>query len=96
MRVLASALVAAFLILQPSSHGGSLSTTAVAASQLPMYSTEAAAQGHCPRDVVVWANVRTGVYHEKGMRYFGRTKNGAYVCRREADAAGYRNTRNGQ
>jgi hypothetical protein len=29
-------------------------------------------------------------------RWYGRTKRGAYVCRKEADAAGDRDTRNGQ
>ena len=65
-------------------------------SSLAMFDTEAAAQAHCPRDVVVWLNTNTGIYHEKGMRWYGRTKNGAYVCRREADATGDRDTRNGQ
>lgn len=32
----------------------------------------------------------------KGMRWYGRTLHGAYVCEREADAAGDRATRNGQ
>jgi hypothetical protein len=61
-----------------------------------MFDTEAGAQAHCPRDVVVWLNTNSGVYHEKGMRWYGRTKHGGYVCRREADAAGDRDTRNGQ
>jgi hypothetical protein len=61
-----------------------------------MFSTEAAAQAHCPKDEVVWLNTNSGIYHEKGMRWYGRTKRGAYVCRKEADAAGDRDTRNGQ
>jgi hypothetical protein len=31
-----------------------------------MFDTETAA--HCPRDVVVWLDVPTHVYREKGMR----------------------------
>jgi len=61
-----------------------------------MFPTETAAQAHCLRDVVVWLNIPTGVYHEKGMRWYGRTKHGAFVCKKEADAAGDRDTRNGQ
>jgi len=61
-----------------------------------MFETETVAQAHCPRDVVVWLNTTSGVYHEKGMRWYGRTKHGAYVCKKEADAAGDRDTRNGQ
>jgi len=60
------------------------------------FATEAAAQAHCPSDAVVWLNTNTGIYHEKGMRWYGRTKHGAYVCRKDADAAGDRDTRNGQ
>jgi hypothetical protein len=63
---------------------------------LVLFPTEDAAQAHCSQDVVVWLNTASGIYHEKGMRWYGRTKQGAYVCRREADAAGDRDTRNGQ
>ena len=74
-----------------------LSPTAVAAAnELHLFQTEAAAQARCPRDEVVWLNTNTGIYHEKGMRWYGRTKRGVYVCRKEADAAGERDTRNGQ
>ena len=68
----------------------------VATGSLQLFATERAAQAHCPRDVVVWLNTNSGIYHEKGMRWYGNTKSGAYVCRREADAAGDRDTRNGQ
>jgi hypothetical protein len=27
----------------------------------------------------------SGIYREKGMRWYGRTKHGAYLCRKEAD-----------
>lgn len=68
----------------------------VAYGQLAMFTTENAAQAHCPSDVVVWLNTRTGIWHEKGMRWYGRTREVAYVCRKEAAAAGYRDTSNGQ
>ena len=63
---------------------------------LLLFTMESSAQKHCPKDEVVWLNTRSGIYHEKGMRWYGRTKSGAYVCRKEADAAGDRDTRNGQ
>ncbi len=63
---------------------------------LQLFTSAAAAQQHCPNDEVVWLNTRTGIYHEKGMRWYGNTRLGAYVCRREADQAGDRDTRNGQ
>lgn len=65
-------------------------------SALQYFTTESAAQAHCPRDVVVWLNTLSGIYHLKGQRWYGRTKHGAYVCEKEADRAGDRETHNGQ
>ena len=50
----------------------------------------------CPGDKLVWVNIRSGVYHFQGERYFGSTKNGKFMCEREADKEGDRPTRNGQ
>lgn len=61
-----------------------------AGNQPQEYSTEAAATSHCRGDEVVWLNVKTGVYHSKGTEYYGNTKNGAYTCKKDADAAGDR------
>jgi hypothetical protein len=58
--------------------------------------SEQEAKQHCPSDTVVWVNLTTKVYHVKGERWYGATKDGAYVCRKEADAEGDRMTRNGQ
>ncbi len=63
------------------------------AEQFP---TEAATKAHCPKDIVVLLNIPSGVYHFAGERWYGKTKNGAYVCRGEADAEGDRITKNGQ
>jgi hypothetical protein len=63
---------------------------------LALFQTEQTAQEHCPSDTVVWLNLPTGIYHFKGQRWFGNTKHGAYVCEKEADAAGDRATHNGQ
>lgn len=41
-------------------------------------------------------NTKTGVYHLKSERWYGATRRGAYVCRKEANAEGDRMTRNGQ
>ena len=60
------------------------------------FSAEQQAQQHCPKDTVVWLNIPSGIYHMKGMRWYGATKNGAYVCQHEADKAGDRKTRNGE
>jgi hypothetical protein len=61
-----------------------------------LFQAETEAQRHCPADVVVWVNTPSGVYHFKGMRWYGNTNHGAYVCKKEGDQAGYRATRNGQ
>jgi hypothetical protein len=60
------------------------------------FQSEHSAQQHCPEDTIVWVNTKTGVYHLKGERWYGATKDGAYVCRKEADGEGDRMTRNGQ
>jgi len=60
------------------------------------FQTEQTAQDHCPADTVVWVNTKSGVYHFKGQRWYGNTKEGAYECRKEADGEGDRATRNGQ
>ncbi len=78
------------------SHGRTTASAPVTSGSLQLFSTESAAQAHCPRDQVVWLNTNSGIYHEKGMRWYANTKAGAFVCRREADAAGDRDTRNGQ
>ena len=67
-----------------------------AESVAPLFASEAQAQEHCPKDVVVWLNIPTHIYHLRGMRWYGRTKNGAFVCRIEADNEGDRGPLNGQ
>jgi hypothetical protein len=74
-----------------------VAAAATPAPRIQYFSTEATAQAHCPRDTVVWLNTKTGIYHLKGERWYGNTKQGAYVCKAEADATpGDRETRNGQ
>ena len=43
----------------------------------------------CTGDDVVWVNMNTKSYHEPSDPYYGRTKNGKYMCKAAADAAGY-------
>jgi hypothetical protein len=87
-------------MLQTLVIGSSLFLSAVVcaadAPPLTLYSTETAAQSHCPSDTVVWLNTPTGIYHFKGQRWYAHTRHGAFVCRREADAAGDRATLNGE
>jgi hypothetical protein len=73
------------------------SPTIVAQASMPaLFASPDSAQAHCTRDVVVWLNIPSGIYHYQGERWYGRTKHGAYVCEKEAIAAGDRATRNGQ
>ncbi len=65
-------------------------------NSVQLFAAETEAQKHCPADVVVWVNTPTAIYHLKGMRWYGNTSHGAYVCQKEGDQAGYRATRNGQ
>jgi hypothetical protein len=58
------------------------------------FSTEALAKSHCPTDTVVWANLKSHVYHFSDTRFYGNTENGAYMCEREATSAGMRAAKN--
>lgn len=66
------------------------------AAPLSIFPIEIQAQQHCPSETIVWLNLPSGVYHYKGERWYGRTKNGAFVCRAEADRVGERASRSGQ
>jgi len=37
----------------------------------------------------VWVNMHSKAYHEAGDPYYGRTKNGKYMCPSDAAAQGY-------
>jgi hypothetical protein len=69
---------------------------ALPALGLDTFTTESQAQQHCPRDMVVWLNLPTMIWHYKGQRWYARTKHGAYACEKEAAAGGARPTHNGQ
>jgi hypothetical protein len=84
----------AILLLVVGLLWSSLPTNATAPA--PLFQTEQQAQEHCPKDTVVWLNLPTGIYHLKGQRWYGRTKQGAFVCKREADKARDRGSLNGQ
>jgi hypothetical protein len=58
------------------------------------FSTEAQAKGKCPADTVVWANLKSKVYHFTGYKNYGDTKTGAYMCEKDATAQGFRAAKN--
>jgi hypothetical protein len=68
----------------------------IPAFALETFSEEAKAQQHCPRDIVVWLNLPTMIWHYKGQRWYANTIRGAFACEKEAGAAGARASRNGQ
>lgn len=94
--LLVAILVFAAALLPTPSHAATSPPSVVAATTLHYFTTEDAAQAHCPRDVVVWLNIPSGIYHYRDERWYGRTKRGAYVCEKEAIAAGDRASENGQ
>jgi hypothetical protein len=63
---------------------------APAAAAAGHYKTEAEAKSHCAGDTVVWLNTKSKIYHFAGAKTYGKTKEGAYMCQKEADKAGNR------
>ena len=55
---------------------------------------EAQAKAHCPSDTVVWANLNSKVYHFSGNKLYGSTKDGAYMCEKDALGQGVRAAKN--
>ncbi len=68
--------------------------SATGASGANQYSTEADAKSKCGSDIVVWVNLKSKIYHFAGNRDYGNTKEGTYMCEKEAMAAGDRAAKN--
>jgi hypothetical protein len=66
-------------------------TTLAGANQ---FSTEVQAKTRCPVDIVVWANPTSKIYHFSGHKDYGTTKEGAYMCEKDAIVQGVRAARN--
>jgi hypothetical protein len=58
------------------------------------FSTEAQAKARCPADTVVWVNLDSKVYHFAGTRNYGKTKEGAYMCEKDALGETFRASKN--
>jgi hypothetical protein len=58
-------------------------------SSAEKFTTVASATSHCGDDTVVWASTSSKALHLSTSKYFGKSKHGAYVCEKQAVAAGY-------
>lgn len=67
--------------------------TAARATGAGQFISAGEAQARCPADKVVWVNTKSHIYHYAGTRSYGTTKQGAYMCEADANAAGDRATR---
>ncbi len=105
LRPIASALLASLLLAGLAAcGGGKTSQTTQAAGPMSAATTEAQREvAALPQSAVVpvpaglacgavkpvWVNLRSKAYHEPGDPYYGRTKNGKYLCPAQAQAQGY-------
>ena len=69
--------------------GAKSMTKSAGAMMTGEYADEASAKAHCPADTVVWVNTSSKAIHMAGDKYYGKTKKGAYMCEKNAIAAGY-------
>jgi hypothetical protein len=58
------------------------------------FRSEAEAKASCPADDVVWVNLKSRISHSSGSASYGATRAGAYMCRSDSAAAGFRPPRN--
>jgi hypothetical protein len=65
-------------------------TQAAAPANPAQFQSESQAKAHCPADLVVWANLTSKIYHFAGHKSYGTTKQGAYMCEKDATAEGFR------
>jgi hypothetical protein len=69
-------------------------TTARAAAGANEFAAEALAKARCPADTVVWANLKSKIYHFSGNKDYGNTKDGAFMCEKDATGQGIRAAKN--
>ena len=78
----------------PASTMSASRPTSTGASGANEYSTVADAKAKCGSDIVVWVNLKSKIYHFAGNRDYGNTKEGTYMCEKEAMAGGDRAAKN--
>jgi hypothetical protein len=67
---------------------------ATAAAGANQFAQETLAKARCPTDTVVWANLDSKIYHFSGHKDYGNTKEGAYMCEKDAMGQGIRAAKN--
>jgi hypothetical protein len=65
-------------------------TVAPAPSGTDQFTTEAEAKARCSSDLVVWVNLKSRIYHFSGTKNYGNTKEGVYMCEKDATGQGNR------
>lgn len=96
-----SILIAATALLVFAGCGGQKSGNATTYSSASRGSQSNGGMAQAPIDLncgavrPVWVNMRTHVYHESSDPYYGRTKDGKYLCPNQATAEGDRASRHG-
>jgi hypothetical protein len=69
-------------------------TAATAPAGANEFAAELQAKARCPADTVVWANLKSKIYHFSGNKDYGTTKEGAYMCEKDALGQGVRAAKN--
>jgi len=87
-----------FRFLYGAGLAGLLSLASIAAAKADdiQFPTRAAAEDHCPTEVVVWVDLETRIFYYRGQDRYGSTKSGAYMCERDVKGGGYRPNRTGR
>jgi hypothetical protein len=67
-----SAIILSFALLASPAIARKATPPPASRSTVQYFATESAAQAHCLRDIVVWLNIPTGIYHLKNQRWYGR------------------------
>lgn len=61
-----------------------------ATNQVAQFPTSRAAQRHCPMDTVLWLDTFTRHYYYSNSKRYGKTAQGAFVCKKEFKGIGKR------
>ena len=70
-------------------RAGTASASAASLPATEKFSSASAAAEHCPGDKIVWAgSSKSKAFHLSDSKFYGKTRHGAFVCEKDALAAG--------